>query len=94
MHQIHLASLRYRDTHSQTVSRRYCYDTNSVMHMVTRSYQHWTTVLCDHWLIAQDQWTITYDNLPPIVYIGSGLAPGSAMPEKGGQRNRTTDTTA
>jgi hypothetical protein len=63
-------------------------------HTVVRSYQHWTPVLRDHWLTAQGQWAIAYDNLPPIVYIISGLAPKSARPEEGGQRNLTTDTTA
>jgi hypothetical protein len=45
-------------------------------------------------LTAQGQWAIAYDNLPPIVYISSGLAPESARPEEGGQRDLTTDTTA
>jgi hypothetical protein len=65
-----------------------------VMHTVARSYQHWTPVLRDHWATAQGQWAIAYDNIPPIVYISTGLAPKSAEPEEGGQRDLTTDTTA
>jgi hypothetical protein len=51
-------------------------------------------VLRDHWLTAQGQWAIAYDNLQPIVYISSGLAPKSARQEEGGQGDLTTDTTA
>jgi hypothetical protein len=32
--------------------------------------------------------------LPEIVYISRGLAPKSARPKEGGQRDLTTDTTA
>jgi hypothetical protein len=43
---------------------------------------------------AQGQSAIAYDNLPPIVYISSGVAPKRARPEEGEQRDLTTDTTA
>jgi hypothetical protein len=61
--------------------------------MVANDGTRWP-VLRDHWLTAQDQWAIAYEKLPPIVCIGSGLAPKSARPEQGGQRDLTTDTTA
>jgi hypothetical protein len=32
-------------------------------------------VLRGHWLTTQGQWAITYDSLPPIVYMSTGLAP-------------------
>jgi hypothetical protein len=50
-------------------------------------------VLRDHWLTAQGLWDIACEELPPIVYIISGLAPKSARPEEGGQRDLTTNTT-
>jgi hypothetical protein len=37
---------------------------------------------------------MAYDSLPPIVCISGVLAPKSARPEVGGERDLTTDTTA
>jgi hypothetical protein len=42
-------------------------------------------------LAAQGQLATTYDNIPPIVDISSGLAPKIARPEEGGQRDLSED---
>jgi hypothetical protein len=69
-----------------------------------RNYQHWTPVLCAHWLTAQGQWAIPYDSLrTDCLYVrwprsekceaGRVKAEGSHHRHHG-VRSRTTDTTA